>query len=170
MSRLVGAVARILMAPVFIKGGINQVKKAHRLAPAVDAALEEYGIEVSASGEKLVKLNGIGMTVAGGALALGVFPRTSALTLAGLLVPTTIVGQAFWRRTSASGRPGSPGRCPTRRSSAACCSWRPDGAAEPRSDGSGYFFPWEWAMRAGPGLPIREADVLLCGCARARLG
>ena len=65
--------------------------------PAVDAALEEYGIEVSASGEKLVKLNGIGMTVAGGALALGVFPRTSALTLAGLLVPTTIVGQAFWK-------------------------------------------------------------------------
>ena len=97
MSRLVGAVARILMAPVFIKGGINQVKKAHRLAPAVDAALEEYGIEVSASGEKLVKLNGIGMTVAGGALALGVFPRTSALTLAGLLVPTTIGGQAFWK-------------------------------------------------------------------------
>ena len=97
MSRLVGAVARVLMAPVFIKGGINQVKKAHRLAPAVDAALEEYGIEVSASGEKLVKFNGIGMTVAGGALALGVFPRTSALTLAGLLVPTTIVGQAFWK-------------------------------------------------------------------------
>lgn len=97
MSRLVGAVARVLMAPVFIKGGINQVKKAHRLAPAVDAALEEYGIEVSASGEKLVKLNGIGMTVAGGALALGVFPRTSALTPAGLLVPTTIVGQAFWK-------------------------------------------------------------------------
>lgn len=97
MSRLVGAVARVLMAPVFITGGINQVKKAHRLAPAVDAALEEYGIEVSASGEKLVKLNGIGMTVAGGALALGVFPRTSALTLAGLLVPTTIVGQAFWK-------------------------------------------------------------------------
>ena len=97
MSRLVGAVARVLMAPVFIKGGINQVKKAHRLAPAVDAALEEYGIEVSVSGEELVKLNGIGMTVAGGALALGVFPRTSALTLAGLLVPTTIVGQAFWK-------------------------------------------------------------------------
>ena len=97
MSRLVGAVARILMAPVFIKGGINQVKKAHRLAPSVDAALEEYGIEVSVSGEELVKLNGIGMTVAGGALALGVFPRTSALALAGLLVPTTLVGQAFWK-------------------------------------------------------------------------
>ena len=37
------------------------------------------------------------MTAAGSALALGVFPRTSALTLAGLLVPTTIVGQAFWK-------------------------------------------------------------------------
>ena len=97
MSRLVGTVARALMAPVFIRGGINQVKKAHRLAPSVDAALEEYGIEVSVSGEELVKLNGIGMTVAGGALALGVFPRTSALALAGLLVPTTLVGQAFWK-------------------------------------------------------------------------
>ena len=97
MSRLVGAVARALMAPVFIRGGVNQVKKAHRLAPSVDAALEEYGIEVSVSGEELVKLNGIGMTVAGGALALGVFPRTSALALAGLLVPTTLVGQAFWK-------------------------------------------------------------------------
>lgn len=104
MSRLVGAVARVLMAPVFIKGGINQVKKAHRLAPSVDAALEEYGIEVSASGEKLVKLNGIGMTAAGSALALGVFPRTSALTLAGLLVPTTIVGQAFWKKTEEEGK------------------------------------------------------------------
>ena len=77
MSRLVGAVARALMAPIFIRGGINQVKKAHRLAPSVDAALEEYGIEVSVSGEELVKLNGIGMTVTSGALALRVFPRTS---------------------------------------------------------------------------------------------
>ena len=41
--------------------------------------------------------NGIGMTAAGSALALGVFPRTSALALAGLLVPTTLVGQAFWK-------------------------------------------------------------------------
>ena len=39
MSRLVGAVARVLMASVFIRGGINQVKKAHRLAPSIDAAL-----------------------------------------------------------------------------------------------------------------------------------
>ena len=97
MSRLVGVVARALMAPVFIRGGINQVKKAHRLAPSVDAALEEYGIEVPVGGEELVKLNGIGMAAAGGTLALGVFPRISALALAGLLVPTTMVGQAFWK-------------------------------------------------------------------------
>ena len=97
MSRLVGVVARALMAPVFIRGGINQVKKAPRLAPSVDATMEEYGIEVSVSGEELVKLNGIGMAAAGGTLALGVFPRISALALAGLLVPTTMVGQAFWK-------------------------------------------------------------------------
>lgn len=47
--------------------------------------------------ELLVRANGATQTVAGTTLALGILPRTSALALAGSLVPTTFAGHAFWR-------------------------------------------------------------------------
>ena len=45
------------------------------------------------------KLNGAGMMAAGSAMALGILPRVSALSLVGLLIPTTIVGHPFWKET-----------------------------------------------------------------------
>ena len=39
------------------------------------------------------------MIAAGSAMALGILPRVSALSLVGLLVPTTIVGHPFWKET-----------------------------------------------------------------------
>ncbi len=44
-------------------------------------------------------LNGGAMVVAGVALAAGVTPRLSAAVLAGLLVPTTLAGHAFWNES-----------------------------------------------------------------------
>jgi len=44
----------------------------------------------------LVRANGAVMASAGTLLALGIFPRTSVVVLAGSLVPTTIAGHAFW--------------------------------------------------------------------------
>ena len=102
--------ARGLLAGVFVSGGINQVKGAHLLAPKVDAAKEEYGVMIDVAGEDLVRLNGAGMVLAGGALALGVAPRLSAAVLVSMLIPTTVVGHPFWkiadkakRRTAVSG-------------------------------------------------------------------
>ncbi|WP_314781112.1 DoxX family membrane protein [Actinomyces massiliensis] len=102
--------ARGLLAGVFVVGGINQIKGAHLLADKVEAAKEEYGVVLDAAGEDLVRLNGAGMALAGGALALGIAPRLSAAALIGLLVPTTIVGHPFWkiedkakRRTAVTG-------------------------------------------------------------------
>lgn len=102
--------ARGLLAGVFVVGGINQVKGAHLLADKVEAAKEEYGVVLDVAGEDLVRLNGAGMALAGGALALGIAPRLSAAALIGLLVPTTMVGHPFWkiedkakRRTAVAG-------------------------------------------------------------------
>ena len=102
--------ARGLLAGVFVVGGINQIKGAHLLADKVEAAKEEYGVVTEVAGEDLVRLNGAGMAIAGGALALGIAPRLSAAALIGLLVPTTIVGHPFWkiedkakRRTAVTG-------------------------------------------------------------------
>ena len=102
--------ARGLLAGVFVVGGINQIKGAHLLADKVEAAKEEYGVVTEVAGEDLVRLNGAGMALAGGALALGIAPRLSAAALIGLLVPTTIVGHPFWkiedkakRRTAVTG-------------------------------------------------------------------
>lgn len=102
--------ARGLLAGVFVVGGINQIKGAHFLADKVEAAKEEYGVVLDVAGEDLVRLNGAGMALAGGALALGIAPRLSAAALIGLLVPTTIVGHPFWkiedkakRRTAVTG-------------------------------------------------------------------
>ena len=99
-----------LLAGVFVVGGINQIKGAHLLADKVEAAKEEYGVVLDVAGEDLVRLNGAGMALAGGALALGIAPRLSAAALIGLLVPTTIVGHPFWkiedkakRRTAVTG-------------------------------------------------------------------
>ena len=89
--------ARGLLAGVFVVGGINQIKGAHLLADKVEAAKEEYGVVLDVAGEDLVRLNGAGMALAGGALALGIAPRLSAAALIGLLVPTTIVGHPFWK-------------------------------------------------------------------------
>ena len=44
-----------------------------------------------------VTLNGGAMVVAGAALAAGLAPRLSAGVLAGLLVPTTLAGHAYWK-------------------------------------------------------------------------
>lgn len=44
----------------------------------------------------IVRLNGAAQALAGTTLALGIFPRFSAATLATSLVPTTLAGHAFW--------------------------------------------------------------------------
>lgn len=74
MMNPVTFVARGLLAAVFVGGGMNQLKAPAALGPMVDAAKDTYGVNVPVSGQDLVKLNG-----------------------AGMLIPTTVVGHAFWK-------------------------------------------------------------------------
>ena len=46
--------------------------------------------------ERIVRANAAAQAAAGAMLGLGVFPRLSAVALAGSLIPTTWAGHAFW--------------------------------------------------------------------------
>jgi uncharacterized membrane protein YphA (DoxX/SURF4 family) len=54
--------------------------------------------------ELMVRANGLGMVLAGSALALGIKPRLSALALAALMVPTTLAGHRFWDEPPGPGK------------------------------------------------------------------
>lgn len=70
-----------------------------------DAALEPGGRPVKAAEfgvsnpELAVRLNGATMVLGGLALAFDILPRVAALTLAIVMVPTTLAGHAFWKST-----------------------------------------------------------------------
>jgi putative oxidoreductase len=91
-------VARPLLAGMFVYGGLDsfrnpagKVPKAEKVAPDI-AGL----VGIDADTEQLVQLNGAVQVGAGITLALGIFPRVSALLLAGSLIPTTFAGHRFW--------------------------------------------------------------------------
>lgn len=96
--RITSFVARPLLAGMFVYGGLDafrnpagKVPKAEKVAPDI-ANL----VGIDADTEQLVQFNGAVQIGAGITLALGVFPRLSALLLAGSLVPTTLAGHRFW--------------------------------------------------------------------------
>lgn len=92
--------ARSLLAAVFVPSGwdamVNpgpKVPVADDVAPKVASALPGLA---SLDTEALVRVNGAVQVGAGTMLALGRFPRTSALMLAGSLVPTTLAAHRYW--------------------------------------------------------------------------
>ncbi len=87
----------VLLAGVFIRSGVNVFREPgnrHRAAAKLGLPNPEL----------MVRLNALGMAAAGSALALGIKPRLAALSLAGLLVPTTLAGHRFWEEESEQGR------------------------------------------------------------------
>lgn len=90
--------ARSLLAATFIGGGLNQLKAPAAIAPMVDKAEQDYGLDVPVASKDLVTFNGAAMVAGGAALALGIMPRSAALGLVASLVPTTVVGHAFWKQ------------------------------------------------------------------------
>lgn len=90
-------IGRFCLAIVFIAGGAN----AARSPGARTVKVAALGLPQP---EFQVRLNGVAMVIAGGALALGRWPRAAAAVLASILVPTTLVGHPFWEETTASGR------------------------------------------------------------------
>ncbi len=80
---------RAALSTIFIQSGLDSVR--HPAGPA--QVVERAGLPEP---ELLTQLNGGLMAGAGTLLALGLAPRSSALALLASLVPTTIVGHAFW--------------------------------------------------------------------------
>jgi putative oxidoreductase len=93
------ALARPMVASIFIAQGFDTFRNPDRVAPAAEpvvAQLSERLSFVPAKTEQAVRLNGAVQVVAGSLLALGKFPRLSAAVLAATLVPTTAAGHRVW--------------------------------------------------------------------------
>ena len=101
---LVRRIARPMLAGTFIYGGIQTLRNPQSRVPGAapiveqitEIAEKQLPIEVSHDVEQWVKINAGVHVGAGALLALGRFPRFSALALATSLVPTTFAGHRFW--------------------------------------------------------------------------
>jgi putative oxidoreductase len=91
------SLAHMLLSGVFIAGGADTFLKP---GPRVNM-VENAGIPQP---DRAVALNGAVMVLAGTALALDIAPKAAAIVLLGSLIPTTIVGHAFWKETDANAR------------------------------------------------------------------
>jgi len=99
----VRAVARSLLATIFVTAGAKAVAKPDPLVPIakqftdrITPLLERRAPWVPTDTRTLVRLNGAAQVVAGLMLATGRFRRPAALLLAGTLVPNTLAAHRFW--------------------------------------------------------------------------
>ena len=89
-----------MVASIFIVQGYDTFRRPERVAPLAEPVvrlLAERVPAVPAKAEQAVRINGAVQMAAGALLALGRFPRLSALAMAGTLVPTTLAGHRFWQ-------------------------------------------------------------------------
>jgi putative oxidoreductase len=97
--QILRALARPLLASIFVVQGYDTFREPGRVAPLAEPVvrpLAERVAVVPAGTEQAVRINGAVQMVAGSLLALGRWPRLSALAIAATLVPTTIAGHRFW--------------------------------------------------------------------------
>jgi putative oxidoreductase len=93
------AFARPMLASIFVIQGYDTFRHPERVAPKAEPVVRAVGERVPVTPddtEQAVRINGAVQMVAGSLLALGRFPRLSALALAATLVPTTAAGHRFW--------------------------------------------------------------------------
>src|ERR1700722_8498845 len=107
------ALARPMLASVFIVQGYNTLREPERVASKAEPVvrlLAERVPAVPVKTDQAVRLNGAIQLAAGSLLALGRLPRLSALVLAATLVPTTAAGQPLLgsRRQGGSGAAAHP--------------------------------------------------------------
>ncbi|WP_432484114.1 DoxX family membrane protein [Kineococcus esterisolvens] len=90
--------ARPMLAAVFIKTGIDQVRRAPDLAPAAEPVTERLAgpLQLPQDPVLLVRLNGAAMAGAGVLFGLGRAPRLAAAVLAATAAPTAYVAHPFW--------------------------------------------------------------------------
>ncbi|PJJ56492.1 putative membrane protein YphA (DoxX/SURF4 family) [Mumia flava] len=105
---LLRAVARPLLASMFVYGGLNALRNteavAARAKPVTDRIESLVGsvapdAPVPIDGPTLVRVNGAVDVAFGVMLGTGRMPRLSALVLASSLVPTTLAGHRYWEES-----------------------------------------------------------------------
>ena len=102
------AIARSMMASMFIYGGLDAVQSPEKKVGKAAAVIDPVTETLDLPGDPLlwVQINGAVQVVAGTALALGKFSRLAAFTLAASLIPTTLAGHPFWAEGDAAARKG----------------------------------------------------------------
>ena len=88
-----------MLASIFVIQGYDTFRRPERVAPRAEPVVRALADRVPAvptKTEQAVRINGAVQMAAGALLALGRFPRLSALALAATLVPTTAAGHRFW--------------------------------------------------------------------------
>ena len=95
------AFARPMLASIFIVEGFDTLRHPERVAPTAEPVVRQLAdrlpaLPIPAKPEQAVRINGAVQLAAGTLLALGRFPRLSALAIAATLVPTTLAGHRFW--------------------------------------------------------------------------
>lgn len=100
MTRLLRRLGQLCLGVMFIKLGGDALREPGGRPDAV----AKIGIP---NPELAVRANGATMLLAGLGLALDRWPRLAALVLAGLLVPTTYAGHAFWNSPPGVARTGN---------------------------------------------------------------
>src|SRR5690606_2467499 len=98
MPNPVRIAARILTGSTYAKLGFDAARapggRVDQAAPML--ATIRKRVPLPADDELLVRANGATQAVGGALLAAGVLPKTSALAIAGSLIPTTVAGHDFW--------------------------------------------------------------------------
>lgn len=103
---LIRLIARPLLASMFVTGGLDAFQNPQAKTPTADKVVAGLAdkLPVVAQTSDIVKLDGAVKVLAGGSLALGIWPRLSAFVLASSLVPTTMAGHLYWNETDPAKR------------------------------------------------------------------
>lgn len=100
---LVRRLARPMLAAIFIKGGVDTLLNPEPRVQSATPLLEKVGPNLPEQAptdpDQLVRIDAGVKIGAGVLLALGKFPRLSSLALAASVVPTTVIGHAFWEKS-----------------------------------------------------------------------
>jgi uncharacterized membrane protein YphA (DoxX/SURF4 family) len=99
VRRLARFVARPLLAPLFVVGGLDALSNPEPRAKLAEPMFERMWSTFPALPREpvaLVQANAVLQVGAGSMLAVGILPRLAALVLAGSLVPTTASAHRFW--------------------------------------------------------------------------
>lgn len=88
---------RLLLSGIFISGGWGAFSKpGGRVSKVASAGIQQPQLAV--------ELNGALMVIFGALLGLDIAPKLAATVLIGSLIPTTLVGHAFWKEETEQGR------------------------------------------------------------------